>query len=75
MRCELGEEFDEVFSFAVVVTAMKSSIVVWSGEVEGSEQQELNGVARGFPPPPPLPLHAQDIRGDVDRTQLIEVIK
>ena len=52
-----------------------SSILVLSGEVGGSERQGLNGVARGFPPPLPLPLHPEDIRGDLDRTQLIEVIE
>ena len=52
-----------------------SSILVSSGEVGGSEQQGLNGVARWFPPPLPLPLCLEDIRGDINRTQLIEVIK
>ena len=52
-----------------------SSILVSSGEVGGSEWRGLNGVARGFPLPLPLPLPPVDIRGDVDRPQLIEVIE
>ena len=52
-----------------------SSILVLSGEVGGSEWRRLNGVARGFPPPLPLLLYPEDIRGDVDRPQLIGVIK
>ena len=52
-----------------------SSILVSSGEVGGSEGRGLNGVARGFPPALPQPLRLEDIRGDVNRTQVIQVIK
>jgi len=52
-----------------------SSILVLSGEVGASDWRGLNGEARCFPSPLPLPLCLLDIREYARRTLLIEVIK
>jgi hypothetical protein len=56
--------------------ARSSSMLSSSGDSGGGRGAGArNGVARGFLPPLPLPHCLEDIRGDGEGTQLIEVIK